>query len=110
MVTLREFASASGQGAPADTEVADTVIARLTSTLEQRAALIDQRLAARRAGVEAIRKARTELARRSQIDVALEADKGALQKNTDALARANAVRSDGQAIRGKVEQVRVEII
>lgn len=110
MATLREFASASGQGAPADTEVADTVIARLTSTLEQRAALIDQRLAARRAGLEAIRKARTELARRSQIDEALEADKGTLQRNTDALARANAIRSDGQVIRGKVEQVRVEII
>ena len=110
MATLREFALASGQGAPADTEVADTVIARLTSTLEQRAALIDQRLAARRAGLEAIRKARTELARRLQIDEALEADKGTLQRNTDALARANAIRSDGQVIRGKVEQVRVEII
>lgn len=110
IATLRDFALSTGQNGPGETEVAETVIDRLSATLEAEAALINQRLTARRAGLEAIRKARVEMARRAQVAQDVTSDTVELKRNTDALARANGIRSAGQAIRANVERVRVDII
>jgi exonuclease SbcC len=110
IATLREFALVTGQEEPGATEIAEMAIERLSFELEARASLINQRVAARRAALEAIRKARAELARRSEIAADVESDNVELKKNTDALARANGIRATGQTIRSNVERVRVDII
>jgi exonuclease SbcC len=110
MITLRDFAALAGQAAPAEIEVAEIVIERLSSSLEARASRLNQRMAYRRAALEAIRDARAELLRRRDINLVIQSDGAALRRNTDALARANALRAQGQTIRSKVEQVRVDII
>jgi exonuclease SbcC len=108
--TLRDFASLTKQDVPAETEVAEAVIARLASSLDKRASALSERLAARRTALDAIRRAQAELVRRRELTAAIQSDGANLQRNMDALSRANALRAHGQTIRAKVEQVRSEII
>jgi exonuclease SbcC len=110
IATLRDFALSAGQAGPGETEVADTVIDRLSAALEAQVSTINHRIIDRRAGLEAIRKARVELVRRAQVSQDITSVTVELKLNTDALARANSIRSAGQAIRSNVERVRVNII
>lgn len=110
MVTLRDFAVSVGQVPPADTEAADAVLARLSATLEQQSVALNDRTSARRTAGEGVRKARAEIVRRRELTAVIAADEASLKRNTDALSRANTLRTDGQTIRAIVETVRAQII
>lgn len=110
MVTLKDFAVSVGQDPPGETEAADGVLARLSASLEQQSVALNERTAARRTAGEGIRKARAEIVRRSELTAVIATDEASLKRNTDALARANTLRTAGQTIRTTVETVRAQII
>lgn len=110
MSVLREFANLAGQAEPGDTETADAVITRMSTVMEQQTSTFNQRLAARRAALDAVRKARVEILRRQEINDLIVSDETALRRSTDALTRANILRASGQTVRTTVETIRAQII
>ena len=110
MATLREFALSANQAPPTENETVDNVVERLSLVFQARASEFERRMSARRKGVEAIRKAKAEIRRRTELDAVLTGDATIVGQNTAALRRANALRASGQTLRGLVETVRGDII
>jgi exonuclease SbcC len=110
MATLTEFARVSSLPPPEPIETPDSVIARLLAVLEQRAAALNARAAARRKGSYAVQQARAAIARRDEVDTFIQADERDLRRTGSALARAAKIRGDAQKIRAQVETVRSRII
>lgn len=110
MATLHDFALSANQAAPTGNETVEDAVERLSSVFQARASEVEQRLSARRKGVEAIRKAKAEIRRRTELDAILVGDATVVGQNTEALRRANVLRTSGQALRALVENVRGDII
>ncbi|MDB5620428.1 AAA family ATPase [Tardiphaga sp.] len=113
MATLTEFVSGLTElemDAPGATEAPSAVVARYVQGFDARAKILEGGLVARRRGMEGVRKARAEIARRDEMVALVDIDLLELAKVDEAIKRAQLVRSQGQQVRSAVESVRSTII
>ena len=110
MATLTELAQTLGLATPEAIATPQAAIEDLLVTLDQQTAALNARASGRRTAGEVLRRIRVEIARRQSLDTLIEGDLAAYRRVEAALARANAIRTDAQHIRGQVEAVRSRII
>ncbi len=110
MATLTELTETLGLGAPEPIATPQSAITQILATLDERTAALNLRVTARRAALDLLRKARTEITRRQSLDKLLKADTNAYKRVEAALTRANTIRTDAQQMRALVEGVRSSII
>jgi exonuclease SbcC len=108
--TLNDFAHSIGARALDEGESFDTAAARLDAFLASEARRLEQRLSTRRNGIDSIATIRSMISRRLEADARISADVASWQHADQALERAQALRDQGNAIRGAVDRVRSAII
>lgn len=108
--TLNEFAISVGD-IPLDQGESFTAGAtRLETFLNVKAARLDLRLSTRRNAADKIATIRSTVSRRKDVDAQIATDLAAWKLADDALARAQAVRDQGNEIRNVVDRVRSSMI
>ena len=108
--TLSDFARSIGALGLEENEVFEIAIERLESLLATGATNLEQRLAMRRRGADHVAIVRTAISRRREIDQRIATDHASWQHADQALARAQVLRDQGNAIRNAVDTVRSAII
>jgi exonuclease SbcC len=108
--TLSEFARSIGAPGLEEDESFEAAVVRLESLLAASATDLEQRLAMRRKGTDHIATIHTALSRRGEVDQRIAADLAFWQHADQALARAQVLRDQGNAIRNAVDKVRSAII
>ena len=108
--TLSEFARSIEAPGLEDDESFEVAVVRLESLLAAGATNLEQRVAMRRKGADHIATIRTAISRRREVDQRIAADLASWQHADRALARAQVLRDQGNAIRNAVDTVRSAII
>lgn len=108
--TLRTFSLSVGAPEVGETEQVVDASARLQLHLMAETKRLGERLTNRRQGLELVASIRTVIERRTEMDASIENDAVALSEVDAALARAQELREQGQAIRRAVDKVRSSII
>lgn len=108
--TLSDFARSIGAPGLEEDESFEAAVVRLESLLAAGATQLEQRLAMRRKGADHVATIRTAMSRRAEVDQRIEADLASWQHADQALARAQVLRDQGNAIRNAVDNVRSAII
>lgn len=111
--TLTDFVatlSDLAMDAPGATETTSAVVARYVQGLDARAKVLEAGLAARRRGLDGVRKTRAEITRRDETQSLIDIELLELAAVDEAMSRAQLVRSQGQQVRAAVESVRSAII
>lgn len=108
--TLSDFARSIGEPGLADDESFEAAVVRLESRLAAGATHLKQRLATRREGADHVATIRTAISRRVEVDQRIAEDLASWQHADQALARAQVLRDQGNAIRNAVDKVRSAII
>lgn len=108
--TLSDFASSIGAPVLDEGESFETAIARLDTLLATEAARLEQRLVARRKGADHIATILSAVKRRGETDERIAPYVVSWQHADQALAGAQALRDQGNAIRNTVDKVRSAII
>ena len=108
--TLSEFAIALGTVGVADEETFGSAASRLENLLSGEGARLERRLALRRRGSDILATIKSNLARRVEIDSGIADYEQRRQRASDALRRAQALRTQGISIRKAVDTLRSGII
>jgi exonuclease SbcC len=108
--TVSEFAVLIGAEGIGSEEGFEAAIARLELMLRQQAERLSNRLTLRRKGLELVESIRSDIKRKTEAEGMLETDTRELKRATKALQNAQALRSQGQAVRDTVDGVRSAII
>lgn len=108
--TLSQFASSFNVAPMAEGEDLDAVARRLNEMLTAEATRLEGRLTARWAGREAIKRTRSLLTRRGEVDRIVAGHEKSLKEATAALLRAQGIRDQGLKVRNAVDAVRSSII
>lgn len=108
--TLEDFARTNNQDAPTDAETLPVAAARLASTLADGIRNLEVRLTLRRRSLETLSTLTSLTERRDVLLGSIVADKDAQMRTETAMARGQALRTDGQNIRSQVDAVRSAVI
>lgn len=108
--TLSEFALSIAAPALEEGESFEAAAARLNTLLSSEAARLEEGLSLRRSGADHIAAVRSAVVRRKEVEEGIAADSEAQQRAERALARAQTLREQGNAIRAAVDKVRSAII
>lgn len=108
--TLTEFAKALQMTPVSSTESLADAAKRFDSALGLIASAFELRVRARRAALDAIKRAGQAISSRAEIDAKIAQARAELRAVGDALQRGKAVREEAQSIKNKVDAVRSAII
>lgn len=107
---MSEFALSIAAPGLEEGESFEAAAARLNARLSSEAARLEDRLSLRRRGADHIAAVRSAVVRRKDVEEGIAADSTAQQHAEHALARAQTLREQGNAIRVAVDKVRSAII
>jgi exonuclease SbcC len=108
--TLQEFALMAGQPVPLQEETVQSAAFRLSQALYYQVIYFSDRTRKRSKGRELVALAQKIIDRRHNIDGQIALDRKAVRNAEQALARGQALRQQGLAIRTAVDKVRSQII
>jgi len=108
--TVSDFANSVGAKGIGPEEGFEVAVTRLELMLRQEGERLSNRLSLRRKGLELVESLRTVIDRKAEAERMLETDAEESKRLTKALQNAQALRSQGQAVRDAVDGVRSAII
>jgi len=108
--TVSDFANSVGAKGIGPEEGFEVAVTRLELMLRQEGERLSNRLSLRRKGLELVESLRTVIDRKAEAERMLETDTEESKRLTKALQNAQALRSQGQAVRDAVDGVRSAII